>query len=80
MTTKSLPDICILFLLFRRDEEEEDRLRPSAQRGDTAAACDVPAEDDVTQPRNVPTLLSDGRRRNESIPVLYSSFVVFPLP
>jgi hypothetical protein len=43
--------------------EEQDRLRPGVQRGDTAATCDAPVEDDVTRPRNVPTLLSDERRR-----------------
>ncbi len=30
----------------------------SGAQGDTAATCDAPVEDDVTQPRNVPTLLS----------------------
>ncbi len=46
---------------FRTDGvEEQDRLRPGAQRGDTAATCDARVEDDITQPRNVPTLLSGG--------------------
>jgi hypothetical protein len=41
-------------------------LRLGAQRGDTAATCDAPVGDDVTQPRNVPTLLSDGTEKNRT--------------